>query len=141
MKQLMDEMRGFRNEVNGRFNEMNGRFDDVDNRFIQVNERFNEVDNRFTEVNERFNEVDNRFNKVDIQFNEVNGRLTRLEKGQEEIIEVFKHNATLMIENFTDIRKDLRTKHIDVQADVDLLFKEVEGLKRQTHKIEQRIGN
>ena len=73
--------------------------------------------------------------------NEVNERLDRLEKGQEEIKDTFRHNAALMTENFTDIRKDLRTRNQDIQADVDLLFKEIEVIKRQAYKIEHRLGN
>ena len=46
-----------------------------------------------------------------------------------------------MTENFTEIRKDIRDKNQSTQADVDLLFREVEGLKRQTNKIEQRLSN
>ena len=71
---------------------------------------------------------------------EVNERLDRLEQGQTELKESFRHNNTLMIENFTDIRKDLRTKHQDMQADVNLLFKEVEETKRKVNKLEQRIS-
>ena len=73
--------------------------------------------------------------------NEVNERFDRVEKGQEEIKEAFRHNATLMTENFTDIRRDLRTKNQDNQADIDLLFKEVEGIKRKANKIEQRLSS
>ncbi|MGQ7277873.1 hypothetical protein ACT91Q_07860, partial [Brevibacillus thermoruber] len=64
----------------------------------------------------------------------------QLKKGQEELKESIKHYAILLTENFTSIRTDLRKNHMDVQADVNLLFKEVEGIKRHTHKIEQRIG-
>lgn len=32
-------------------------------------------------------------------------------------------------------------KNQDVQADVDLLFKEVEDIKRKANKIEQRLSN
>lgn len=64
-----------------------------------------------------------------------------LKTGQQEIKDALKHTATLLIVNFTEIRKDIRAKHEDIQADVNLLFKEVEGVKRQAHKIEKRLGN
>ncbi|WP_368652229.1 hypothetical protein AB4Y30_10730 [Ornithinibacillus sp. 4-3] len=70
---------------------------------------------------------------------EVNDRFDGLEEGQERLENALKHNMTLMTENFTNIRKDIRIKIQDTQSDVDLLFKEVEGLKRKTNKIEQKL--
>jgi septation ring formation regulator EzrA len=64
-----------------------------------------------------------------------------LKQGQEEIKGTLRHNMTLISDNFTIIRKDIRTVTNDIKADVDLLFKEVEGAKRQANKIEQRLGN
>ncbi len=72
---------------------------------------------------------------------DVNEKLARLELGQEGLKESLRHNAILMTENFTEIRKDIRDKNHSTQADVDLLFREVESLKRQTNKIEQRLSN
>ena len=56
-------------------------------------------------------------------------------------MDLFEKNAILMTEKFTEIRKDIRVKNQSTQADVDLLFREVEGLKRQTNKIEKRLSN
>jgi len=57
------------------------------------------------EVNNRFDEVYNHFDEVSNRFDEVNNRFDRVEKSQEELNEGFRHNATLMTENITDIRK------------------------------------
>ncbi|WP_035099953.1 hypothetical protein [Aneurinibacillus terranovensis] len=65
----------------------------------------------------------------------------RLEQGQVIIKEAINHNTALLTENFTNIRKDLRTVTNDIKADVNLLFKEVESVKRHTNRLEQRVGN
>lgn len=134
LKQIVGELQDFRNEVNEKFSGVDHRFDRVDERFI-------EVDHRFDRVDEKFTEVDHRFDRVDEKFTEVDHRFDHLEKGQAEIKDVIRHSATLMTENLTDIRKDMRLKHQGTEADIDLLFREVEGLKRQTNKIEQRLSN
>lgn len=75
------------------------------------------------EVNERFDAVDQRFDGVD-------QRLVQLEQGQIEIKDTIFRSATLMTENFTAICQEIREKIVDTQADVNLLFKEVESLKK-----------
>ncbi|MDN7246762.1 hypothetical protein QWY16_01615 [Planococcus shenhongbingii] len=65
---------------------------------------------------------------------ETNGKLEKLEAGQKELKDMLRHNYALTAENLTAIRQDARVKHQDVQADVDLLFREVEAVKRQANK-------
>lgn len=79
LKQIADEMRDFRQDVN---------------------ERFNRIESGQVEAIERFN---------------------RLESGQEEIKELIKHNTTLLTENLTNFRIDIRKKHTDVQTGQRLL--------------------
>lgn len=67
---------------------------------------------------------------------ETNYKLEKLEAGQKEIKDMLRHNSALTAENLTDIRQDVRAKHRDVEADVNLLFKEVESVKRQTNKMD-----
>ena len=134
LKQIVGELQDFRNEVNEKFSGVDHRFDRVDEKFTEVDQRFDRVDRKFTEVDHRFDRVDEKFIAVDQHFD-------HLEKGQEEIKDVIRHSTTWMTENLTDIRKDIRLKHQSTEADIDLLFREVEGLKRQTNKIEQRFSN
>jgi uncharacterized phage infection (PIP) family protein YhgE len=68
---------------------------------------------------------------------ELASRMDNLEKGQNEIKEMIKHSTTLMTENFTYIRKDMRTFERDVNADIELLFKEGAEVKRKVNKLEQ----
>lgn len=68
---------------------------------------------------------------------ELASRMDNLEKGQNEIKEMIKHSTTLMTENFTYIRKDMRTFERDVNADIDLLFKEGAEVKLKVNKLEQ----
>lgn len=134
LKQVITELQGFRKEVNG-------RFDGADEKFAQVDDRFTQVDKRFDVMDVKFGQVDERFDAVDQRFDGVDQRLGQLEHGQIEIKDAIRHSATLMTENFTAIRQEIREKIVDTQADVNLLFKEVESLKRQTFKLEQRISN
>lgn len=67
---------------------------------------------------------------------ETNEKLEKLEAGQKEIKDMLRHNAALTAENLTDIRQDVRARHQDVHADVNLLFKELEAVKRQTNKMD-----
>lgn len=67
---------------------------------------------------------------------ETNDKLEKLEAGQKEIKELLRHNSALTAENLTGIRQDSRTKFRDVHADVDLLFKEVETVKRHANKMD-----
>ncbi|EIJ78283.1 hypothetical protein PB1_12004 [Bacillus methanolicus PB1] len=50
----------------------------------------------------------------------------RLEQGQNEIKDTLKHFATLTIENFTNIRKELRMAVNEIKSDV-------EDIKQQTN--------
>lgn len=59
--------------------------------------------------------------------------------GQNEIKELIKHTTTLMTENFTYIRKDLKTLAFNVNSDVELLFKEMADVKRKINKLEQNF--
>ena len=148
LKQVITELQGFRKEVNERFDGVDEKFAQVDDRFTQVDKRFDVMDVKFEQVDKRFDvmdikfeRVDKRFDNVDQRFDGVDQRLDQLEQGQTEIKDTIRHSATLMTENFTAIRKEMREEIVDTQTDVDLLFKEVEGLKRQTFKLEQRISN
>ncbi len=116
LKQVITELQGFRKEVNG-------RFDGVDEKFAQVDKRFDVMDVKFGQVDERFDSVDERFDAVDQRFDGVDQRLGQLEHGQIEIKDAIRHSATLMTENFTAIRQEIREKIVDTQADVNLLFK------------------
>lgn len=58
--------------------------------------------------------------------------------GQHEIKDIIKHTATVMIENFTTIRRDVKTLAFDVNSDVELLFKEMAEVKRKVNKLEQK---
>ncbi|NHC42659.1 hypothetical protein G6549_22305 [Bacillus sp. MM2020_1] len=76
---------------------------------------------------------------------ELIGRTEHLEKGQDvlstgqnEIKELIKHTTTLMTENFTYIRQDMKTLAFDVNSDVELLFKEMADVKRKVNKLEQK---
>jgi Sec7-like guanine-nucleotide exchange factor len=67
---------------------------------------------------------------------ETNDKLEKLEAGQKEIKELLRHNCALTAENLTEIRQDSRSKFRDIHADVDLLFKEVETVKRHSNKMD-----
>jgi hydrogenase maturation factor len=79
-----------------------------------------------------------RTENVEIGVTELIGRTENLEKGQDilssgqnEIKELIKHTATLMTENFTYIRKDMKAFALDVHSDVELLFKEMADVRRK----------
>ncbi|MTD31417.1 hypothetical protein [Planomicrobium sp. YIM 101495] len=67
---------------------------------------------------------------------ETNRKLDRLEAGQNELKDIMRHHSALTAENLTDIRLEVRGRQRDVEADVNLLFKELESVKRQTNKID-----
>lgn len=115
MEQLLKEI----------LNEMRTRFDKVDQRFDTVDQQFGTVDQRFDTVEQKFDTVDQRFDKMQHEFNDIKS--------------IMKHNNTLIIENMTTMRQDFRHAHDDLKSDVELLFKEVEGVKRRTFKLEQKI--
>ncbi|WHY64969.1 hypothetical protein [Neobacillus sp. SuZ13] len=68
---------------------------------------------------------------------ELTYRMENLETGQAEIIDIIKHSTTLITENVTYVRKDLRTFQSDVNADIELFFNEVASVKRKVNKLEQ----
>jgi hypothetical protein len=61
-----------------------------------------------------------------------------LTSGRSEIKELIKHTATLMTGNFTYIRIDMKALALDVNSDVELLFKEMADVKRKVNKLEQK---
>lgn len=67
---------------------------------------------------------------------ETNRKLDRLEAGQQELKDMMRHNSALTMENLTGIRIEMRSSTRDVEADVNLLFKELEAVKRQTNKMD-----
>ncbi|MFS0777634.1 hypothetical protein ABC255_16740 [Neobacillus sp. 3P2-tot-E-2] len=76
---------------------------------------------------------------------ELISRTENLEKGQDlltagqnEIKELIKQTATLMTENFTYIREDMKSLALDVNSDIELLFKEMADVKRKVNKLEQK---
>jgi len=140
LKQMMSEMVALRNEMNSRFDGVDKRFDDVDGRLNSMDKRFDDVDGRLNSMDKRFDDVDGRLISMDKRFDKVDGRLDKLEEGQVEIKNLIKHHTTLFSENFTDIRKEMRIQNQETKSDINLLFKEVETLKRKTNKIEQRLG-
>jgi archaellum component FlaC len=123
-----------------RFDGVDKRLDGMDKRFDQVNKQFKGVDKRFDQVDKRFKEVDKRFDRVDDRFNGVGQSLGNLEKGQEEIKDMLKHNTTLLTENFTTIRQDLRKHKSETDADINLLFKKTENNERDIEKIKKRLN-
>jgi len=127
-------------DVDGRLNSMDKRFDDVDGRLNSMDKRFDDVDGRLNSIDKRFNDVDSRLIGMDKRFDKVDSRLGKIEEGQLEIKNLIKHHTALFSENFTDIRKEMRIQNQETKSDINLLFKEVETLKRKTNKIEQRLG-
>ncbi|MCZ0753996.1 hypothetical protein [Anoxybacillus sp. J5B_2022] len=160
--QLMNEMRAFRTEVNERLTQLenglqqvNGRLDHVESNLQQVNGRLDHVESNLQQVNERLDHVESnlqqvngRLDHVETNLQQVNERLDHVEtelkevkQGQAEMKELLKHHTTLTIETLTNMRKEIRTITNDMQADVNLLFREVETVKRQVNKVEQRLAN
>lgn len=66
--------------------------------------------------------------------------IKHLQEDVKDLSNLMKHQTALLTENFTDIRKELRSSTRDIRSDVDLLFVEVETLKRKTHKIENSLS-
>jgi chromosome segregation ATPase len=141
LKQFMNEMREFRSEVSEKFAQVNQRLDNVEHDLKHVNQRLDNVENRLINVEHRLDNVESRLINVEHQLDNVKTELKEVKEGQIEIKDALKHHTTLMIETLTNMRKDIRTATNDMQADVNLLFREVEAVKRQANKIEQRLTN
>ena len=136
MEQLLKEIL---NEMRTRFDKVDQRFDTVDQKFVTVDQRFDTVDQKFVAVDQRFDTVDQKFVAVDQRFDTVHQRFDKMQHEFDDIKSIMKHNNTLIIENMTTMRQDFRHAHDDLKSDVELLFKEVEGVKRRTFKLEQKI--
>jgi hypothetical protein len=145
LKEFMKEMREFRSEVNQ-------RLDTLEDFRTKVNQRFDGVDKQFATFNRQFAAVNQRFNnmesdnlsfrtEVNQQFKGLKEDVCVLKSGQEDIKDILRHNTALLTENFTDIGIDLIKKNSDMKSDIDLLFREVEDVKRETNKIKQKLGN
>jgi uncharacterized phage infection (PIP) family protein YhgE len=76
--------------------------------------------------------------KAEVRLGRLEQGQTRLEQGQQEMKDLMKHHMTLLTENITSIRMDLGRRVSDTESDVDLLFKEVESVKRRTNKLEKK---
>ncbi|MBE4907667.1 hypothetical protein IMZ08_06325 [Bacillus luteolus] len=125
--------------VDQKFVAIDQRFDAVDQRFDAVDQRFDAVDQRFDAVDQRFDAVDQRFTGMDQRFDSVEARLGYLEKGQDELKDLFKHTTTLLTENFTSIRQDLRRNKSETDSDINLLFNRTEKHERDIAKIKQKL--
>ncbi|PTY81592.1 hypothetical protein B5V88_03325 [Heyndrickxia sporothermodurans] len=110
----------------------NTKLDRIDKRFDAVDQKFIEVDKRFDAVDQKFIEVDKRFDAVD-------SRLENLETGQIELKDMLKHSTTLLIENFTSIRQDIRQRDTEMNADINLLFRKTEKNERDIEKIKSKL--
>lgn len=126
LKQLIGELQTFRGEVNA-------RLDGFERGQAETNTRLVGLEEGQAKMNERLDSLERGQAKT-------NERLDSLEQGQADIKEIMKHNFTLQTENFTQIRKEIRIKNQSVQADVNLLFEEKEGIKRQVNRIEHSLG-
>ncbi|MGW9607731.1 hypothetical protein ACWGSI_20345, partial [Heyndrickxia sporothermodurans] len=74
----------------------------------RIDKRFDAIDQKFVEVDKRFDAIDQKFVEVDKRLDAVDSRLENLETGQIELKDMLKHSTTLLIENFTSIRQDIR---------------------------------
>ncbi len=137
-------------ETNNRLNQMEqkfeAKFDAVDQKFVAIDKRFDTVDQKFSAIDKRFDAVDHRFDTVDKRFNSVDqrfdfveARLGNLEEGQDELKDLFKHSTTLLTENFTSIRQDLRRNKSETDSDINLLFNRTEKHERDIAKIKQKF--
>ncbi|MGG4511587.1 hypothetical protein ABEP00_17520, partial [Heyndrickxia sporothermodurans] len=125
--------------VDQKFIEVDKRFDAVDQKFIEVDKRFDAVDQKFVEVDKRFDAVDQKFVEVDKRLDAVDSRLENLETGQIELKDMLKHSTTLLIENFTSIRQDIRQRDTEMNADINLLFRKTEKNERDIEKIKSKL--
>ncbi|MDR6123452.1 chromosome segregation ATPase [Bacillus sp. SLBN-46] len=82
-------------------------------------------------------ELSNQVGKLETGQGEMRKDIKELRAGQSEIINIIKHSTTLLTENLTHFRKDMRTFKSDVNADIELLFNEVASVKRKVSKLEQ----
>ncbi|WP_309863257.1 hypothetical protein [Bacillus sp. SLBN-46] len=69
---------------------------------------------------------------------ELTGRMDNLLSGQTEIKNMLKHTTEVMTENFTYLKRDIKSLAYDINSDFDLLFKEIADVKRKVNKLEQR---
>lgn len=97
------------------------------------------ADARFDGIAAWQEKADTRFEHLEDGQREASQRFDRIDDNMADVKKILRHHTTLMIENFTDIRKDMRITNQETQADINLLFTEVEDIKRKTNKIEQKI--
>jgi predicted nucleic acid-binding Zn-ribbon protein len=107
-------------------------------RFDGIDEALQKADIRFDGIDEAFKQTEERFDGIDDAFKRTDGKLDSLERGQQEIKDLMKHHTTLLTENMTSMRRDLGRRVTDTEADVNLLFKEVEEVKRSINKLEKK---
>ncbi|PTY76157.1 hypothetical protein B5V89_18925 [Heyndrickxia sporothermodurans] len=105
----------------------------------RIDKRFDAVDQKFVEVDKRFDAIDQKFVEVDKRLDTVDSRLENLETGQIELKDMLKQSTTLLIENFTSIRQDLRQRDTEMNADINLLFRKTEKNERDIEKIKSKL--
>ncbi|MFB7304952.1 hypothetical protein [Heyndrickxia sporothermodurans] len=105
----------------------------------RIDKRFDAIDQKFVEVDKRFDAIDQKFVEVDKRLDAVDSRLENLETGQIELKDMLKHSTTLLIENFTSIRQDIRQRDTEMNADINLLFRKTEKNERDIEKIKSKL--
>lgn len=128
-------------QTNRKLDSMDKRFDAVDQKFEEVDKRFDAVDQKFEVVDKRFDAVDQKFVSVDKRFDSVDSRLGNLEAGQEELKDMLKHHTTLLTNNFTSSRQDLRRTNSEIEADINLLFRKTEQHERDIEKLKKNLNS
>ncbi|MEH7113960.1 hypothetical protein V7124_16420 [Neobacillus niacini] len=100
----------------------------------ELSSRMENVEKGQIELTKGQKELSSRMENVEKGQSEIS---SRMEEGYKEIKETIKHTTTLMTENFTHIRKDIRSIERDFNTDIELVFKEGVDLKRRVNKLEQ----
>ena len=107
----------------------------------ELTSRMGKLETGQSELTKGQRELTSRMENLETGQEEITSRMEKgyeeLKAGQADIINIIKHTTSLMTENFTYIRKDMRTFQSDVNADIELLFKEVSSVKRKVNKLEQ----
>ena len=141
MEEKLDKILSELQNTNERIGNMESSHKEISHRMKNLESSQQELSNGQLELTKGQKEITSRMKNLETGQEEITSRMEKgyeeLKAGQADIINIIKHTTTLMTENFTYIRKDMRTFQSDVNADIELLFKEVSSVKRKVNKLEQ----
>ncbi len=121
----------------GELQKLNGRIDNIENRFYNIENRFYNIENRFENLESRFDNLESRFENLESRFDKFEQRIDKFEQRVEERLDIIEGR----LDEHYQILMALEHRSEENSAHIASLSENMNYIKKDIATINKRLDH